>query len=290
MAKVAVLGLGRMGVAMASRLVEAGHDVVVWNRTPSVSQHFVDNTTGSASCFSTVAEAVQGAEFVLMMLANGAVTAAVAEEVVTFLPADSILCDLGTSGVDVAKAIAALCSTKGVHFVDAPVSGSIPAVLSSQLLIMASGREADVDRVRPVLLAFSKKVLFLGEAGQGQVMKLSVNLIVHTLNSAMSESIALSSRAGIPLDVAYDVLAESAIAAPFVLYKRAAFTDSTTPVAMSLALVNKDLGLIENLARELDVDVSVTRAVKAEVESACDDGHGEEDMAALARYLQNRVA
>ena len=288
MANVAVLGLGRMGAAMATRLLEAGHDVVVWNRTHSVSQHFVDNASGSVTCFPTVAEAVQGAEFVLMMLANGAVTTAVAEQVVTTLPTDSILCDLGTSGVDVAKAVAALCATKEVHFVDAPVSGSIPAVLSSQLLIMASGRETDVDRIRPILLSFAKKVLFLGAAGQGQVMKLAVNLIVHTLNSAISESIALSSGAGIPLDVAYDVLSESAIAAPFVLYKRAAFTDSTTPVAMSLALVSKDLGLIDNLARELDVDVAVTRAVKAEVESACHDGHGEEDMAALARYLQNR--
>jgi 3-hydroxyisobutyrate dehydrogenase len=290
MARVAVLGLGRMGAAMAGRLVDAGHDVSVWNRTQSVAHEFAENSGGSASWSATASEAVDGVDFVLLMLANGEATTSVVSEIMGSLSAEVILCDLGTSGVEVATKLANHCAEQQVRFVDAPVSGSIPAVLSGQLLIMASGDEGDVGRIRDVLLAFAKNVIFLGPAGQGQVMKLSVNLIVHTLNSAISESIALSSAAGIPLEVAYDVLSESAIAAPFVLYKRAAFTDADTPVAMSLGLVKKDLGLIEALAHNLDVDVIVTQAVKSEVEAACADGRSEEDMAALARYLQRRSA
>lgn len=288
MAKVAVLGLGRMGAAMATRLLEAGHEVVVWNRTPAKAEQFVAASSGSCRWESTASQAVAGAEFILMMLANGVATSLVVTDIMGAVAENAIVCDLGTSGVDVARDLARQCSQSGVRYVDAPVSGSIPAVLSSQLLIMASGSDKDVARLRPVLLSFAKKVLFLGLAGQGQVMKLSVNLIVHTLNSAVSESLALSSAAGVPLDVAYDVLSESAIAAPFVLYKRAAFTDPSAPVAMSLALVHKDLGLIDNLAHDLAVDISVTRAVKDEVEAACNDGHGADDMAGLMRYLQGR--
>ena len=128
----------------------------------------------------------------------------------------------------------------------------------------------------------------IGAQGAGQVMKLAVNLVVHDLNAAVSESLALAESAGIPLDRAYDVLEQSVAGAPFVQYKRAAFLDESTPVAMSLDLVAKDLRLITDLARSHDVPVSSTEAVLGQVVAECEDGRGGDDMAGLARFLRGR--
>jgi len=127
--------------------------------------------------------------------------------------------------------------------------------------------------------------LHVGPAGSGQVMKLAVNLVVHGLNASLSEALVLAGSAGIPREQAYDVFQESVVAAPFVTYKRAAFTDEATPVAMSLTLVDKDLGLIEAFAADNGVSIAATRAVRSEVAAACIAGFGDRDMAALSWFL-----
>jgi len=116
-------------------------------------------------------------------------------------------------------------------------------------------------------------------------MKLAVNLIVHNLNAAVSEALALATTAGISGEAAYDVFEQSVIAAPFVGYKRAAFLDARTPVAMSLDLVNKDLQLVAELAGELGVRLPVTDAAARSVAAACAAGFGLDDMASLTRFL-----
>ena len=104
---------------------------------------------------------------------------------------------------------------------------------------MASGDEKDVATLIPVLTTFARKIIFVGPAGSGQIMKLSVNLVVHGLNAVLSEALQLAKSAGITRKNAYDALQDSVVAAPFVTYKRAAFLDEREPVAMSLNLVHK---------------------------------------------------
>jgi len=111
---------------------------------------------------------------------------------------------------------------------------------------------------------------------------------VHDLNAALSEALVLAEHAGISKESAYDVLAASVVGAPFVQYKRAAFLDPGTPVAMSLDLVLKDLTLITALAGELEVPHQVTRSARAWVEAACQAGLGAQDMAALSRFRDDR--
>jgi 3-hydroxyisobutyrate dehydrogenase-like beta-hydroxyacid dehydrogenase len=150
---------------------------------------------------------------------------------------------------------------------------------------MASGSPDAIAAVTPVLSAFAKKVARVGDAGAGQSMKLAVNLVVHDLNAALSEALTLASRAGIDPAAAYDVFVDSAVAAPFVAYKREAFLTDGVPVAMSLDLVAKDLRLICELASELEVEVAATTAVRDQVAAARDAGFGAQDMASLQRYL-----
>lgn len=289
MAEVAVLGTGRMGAAMVRRLAAAGHAVRAWNRTPdTVTRLLADlppDDAGRVRAATTPADAVGGADAVLAMLADGDVTRAVllAPDVLAALSPGTVVVDLGTSGVAAARELAQRLAAAGARFVDAPVSGSVPAVLGGSLLVMASGDPGAVADAEPVLQAFARLVLRVGDAGAGQVMKLAVNLVVHDLNAAVSESLRLAEGSGVSREDAYAVLAESVVAAPFVQYKRAAFLDPATPVAFSLALVEKDLRLITEHARAHDRAVPVTDAALSAVRAAVAAGQGDRDMADLSR-------
>ena len=291
MAEVAVLGTGRMGAAMARRVAAAGHRLTLWNRSPAAAQAVADALPdATVEVAGSAADAVRGRDVVLSMLADGAVTCAVLldTDVSAALPPHAVVCDLATSGVAAARALSDGLAARGVRVVDAPVSGSVPAVDAGSLLVMAGGDPEDIDLATPVLSAFARRVVRVGDHGAGQAMKLAVNLVVHDLNAALSEALVLAENAGITREAAYDVLADSVVAAPYVAYKRAAFLDPATPVAMSLDLVRKDLRLVGELAASAAVPTAVTDAAAALVEAACEAGHGAEDMAALSRFLRVR--
>jgi 3-hydroxyisobutyrate dehydrogenase-like beta-hydroxyacid dehydrogenase len=280
-----------MGAAMCARLVGAGHRVRVWNRTRSRAESVRDAVGADGLVVAdTPSECVGGAEVVLSMLANGGATAATLldRDLVEALGPETVVCDMGTSGVDAARSIARAYAAAHRRFVDAPVSGSVATVAAGQLLVMAAGAEEDVESVTPVLSAFAARIVRVGDAGQGQAMKLAVNLVVHDLNSAVSEALVLAEGAGIDPATAYEVLENSAVGAPFVRYKRAAFLEADQPVAMSLALVAKDLGLIADLAAAQGREVPVTRATRGVVDAAVAAGHGPQDMADLRVYLATR--
>lgn len=288
MAEVALIGVGRMGAAMARKLVEADHRVVLWNRTPEPAEVVAADT--AATVARSAVDAVADAEIVISMLSSGAVTESIllADDVLAELTPGTLVCDMATSGVATAKTLQAGLAAAGARFIDAPVSGSVASVESNQLLVMASGDPAAVDEAEGILKAFAKRVVYLGPAGNGQSMKLAVNLVVHALNAALSEALTLAVQSGISAEAAYDVFSDSSIAAPFVLYKRAAFLEAGAPVAMSLGLTSKDLGLITDFAREQGVAAVVADAVRDEVAAACAAGFADDDMAALARFLQSR--
>jgi 3-hydroxyisobutyrate dehydrogenase len=291
-ADVAILGLGRMGSAMARRVAAAGHDVTVWNRTGATARALAESTSDArVRVASTPQDAVDDNAVILVVLADGDASRAVLLDpaVLTRLTPGAVVCDLGTSGVAAVHDLEAGLRGAGARFLDAPVSGSVPAVQSGSLLVMAGGDEDAVTAASDVLSAFARRVIHVGGVGSGQAMKLAVNLVVHNLNAAVSEALALATNAGISGDAAYDVFEESVIAAPFVGYKRAAFLDPRTPVAMSLDLVNKDLRLIAELASELGVPVPVTDAAVRSVAAACAAGFGPDDMASLTRFLALRA-
>jgi 3-hydroxyisobutyrate dehydrogenase-like beta-hydroxyacid dehydrogenase len=283
MSQVTVIGTGRMGSAMARRLASAGHHVQVWNRTPDKAEALAG--IAGVRVAPTIGEAVSSADVILCSLSTGSATEAVLldPECRAALRPEVIVCDMGTSGTATALALAE--GLAPIRFVDSPVSGSVPAVDSGQLLVMASGAAETIAEIEPVMSAFAKRVIRVGDVGAGQSMKLSVNLIVHSLNSAVAEGLALAIRCGIAPEQAYEVFENSSIAAPYVLYKRAAFLDEPAPVAMSLDLVNKDLGLIADAARLAGLETPALDGVRTEVAHACEQGRGAEDMSAVLHQV-----
>jgi 3-hydroxyisobutyrate dehydrogenase-like beta-hydroxyacid dehydrogenase len=200
---------------------------------------------------------------------------------------DHVVLEMSTIAPATIRRIAPVVAERGAALLDAPVSGSVPLVEAGTLLIMVGGEASALGRARPLLDALSSKVIHVGALGAGATAKLAVNALVHGLGVALSESLVLAERAGLERSAAYEVFASGAAAAPFVLYKRAAFErPEETPVAFSLGLVAKDLDLILALAREVGAAMPQAERNREEVRAAIETGLGTADMSALAAYLR----
>lgn len=154
---------------------------------------------------------------------------------------------------------------------------------------MVGGPAACVEAARPILRAMGNPVVHLGDSGMGAAMKLSVNTVVHALNGAVSEALVFAERSGIDRHAAYDVFLNSAIAAPFVHYRQAAFErPEEVPPAFRLTLAAKDLRNATQLAASVGAHLPHAAAALDQLERAAAAGYGEDDESALAQYLRTR--
>jgi 3-hydroxyisobutyrate dehydrogenase/2-hydroxy-3-oxopropionate reductase len=274
-----------MGGAMVGTLRRAGLDVVAWNRDRSKLDAVIAAT--GARPAATAREAASAGDVVLSSLADDAAVEDVYASVRGDLRADSVVLEMSTIAPSTVRRIAPWVTAAGAAFLDAPVSGSVSTVESGQLTIMVGGDAGALERARPVLDALSAKILHVGELGAGATMKLAVNALVHGLNVALAESLVLAERAGVERTTAYEVFASGAAAAPFVLYKRAAYErPDETPVAFSLELVAKDLDLILGLAAEVGAPVPQAKTNRNQVRAAIDAGLAQRDLSAVAVFLR----
>ena len=284
-ARVAVVGAGRMGAAMVGTLRRAGVEVVVFNRTRSRAE-----ATGGAVA-ATAREAAAGAQVVLSSLADDdAVEAAYTgpDGVVAGLQPGTVVCESSTIDPATVRRLAPLVEDRRAFLLDTPVSGSVSTVEAGQLTIMAGGDPGVLDRVRPVLDPLARQVFHIGELGSGAVMKLTVNSVLHGLNLALSEGLVLAERAGVARETAYEVLAASVVAAPFVHYKREAFEHpGQPPVAFSLDLVSKDLDLVLDLAARAGASMEQAAVNRQVVRAAVAAGLGAHDLSELTTYLRS---
>jgi 3-hydroxyisobutyrate dehydrogenase-like beta-hydroxyacid dehydrogenase len=286
---VAVVGTGRMGSAMAARLRGSGRPVVVFNRTAAKAADLAART--GARAVRTAREAAGSAAVVLVSLADDAAVAAAydgPDGVVAGLAPGAVVVETSTVSPETVRALAAMVSAAGATLLDAPVSGSVPVVERGELAVMVGGDATALERVRPVLDAIAKAVFHLGPVGAGAAMKLAVNGVVHALNQALSEALVLAERAGIDRRAAYEVFAASAIAAPYVHYKRGAFEDPAgSPVAFRLDLVAKDLALLDALAATAGARMDQAATNRRLVGEALAAGFAERDISAMAEFLRD---
>src|SRR3954467_10258444 len=235
-ATAAVLGMGRMGAAMAERLAGQGVGVVVYNRTPDRATAVAQKI--GASVAATPAAAASRGQVVITMVADDDAVREMFEGpdgIATGIREGSVAVDMSTVLPDTIRAVAPAILARDVGILDAPVSGSVSSTLAGELTVMVGGESDDLERARPILDRLARRVFHLGPLGSGAVMKLAVNTLIFGLNGAVAEGLVLAERNGIDRALAYDVLAESAAGAPYVGYKREAFLDPDgTPAAFSL--------------------------------------------------------
>ncbi|HYZ12867.1 MAG TPA: NAD(P)-dependent oxidoreductase [Actinomycetota bacterium] len=286
MTTVAVLGTGRMGGAMVGTLSRAGFDVVAWNRSSGKVAHVA--ASAGANVADSPTEAIRDADVVVSSLADDAAVESVFGQTTDALHESQVVLEMSTISPVTTRRVGERVLARGAGYLDAPVSGSVSLVEAGNLTIMVGGDGATLDRGRPVLEALAGKILHVGALGAGATMKLAVNGLVHGLNVALSESLVLAERAGVDRSEAYEVFASGAAAAPFVLYKRAAYErPDDTPVAFSLELVAKDLDLILGLADDVGLPLKQAMINREAVDEAISAGLGERDLSALAVHLRS---
>jgi 3-hydroxyisobutyrate dehydrogenase-like beta-hydroxyacid dehydrogenase len=286
--RVGFAGLGSMGRPMARNLASAGLLEGVYNRTRARADDFAAET-GVASCASP-SELAGQTDVLITMLADDDVSwhvfAGPGGLLETIRPG-SIAIQMSTVSVDHIKELAELLDVRGCFLLDVPVSGSISMAEDATLTLMAGGPEACVLRVEPVLRALGSHLFHLGPLGSGAAMKLAVNAIVYGLNEALAEGLVLAERVGISRRDAYEVIAASAAAAPFVHYRRAAFEHpDAAPVGLRLQLAAKDLHLILGLAGELGQSLPQTELNAEIVARAVEAGYADADVALVAEFLR----
>jgi 3-hydroxyisobutyrate dehydrogenase-like beta-hydroxyacid dehydrogenase len=201
-----------------------------------------------------------------------------------------VLIEMSTIGPDAARELSARAAAGGVAMIDAPVSGSVSVAESAALTTMVGGDLATFDRALPVLEAMTKAQFHLGPAGAGAAMKLGLNILIASTTHAISEALVLAESSGISREDAYEVLAASAVASPFVDYKREAFLDPDgVPAAFSLDLMRKDLALAMALGEASRIPLLASAAAAEAMTLAAGLEGGDGDLVRVADALR-RVA
>jgi 3-hydroxyisobutyrate dehydrogenase-like beta-hydroxyacid dehydrogenase len=288
MTRVAFAGLGRMGAPMARNVLRAGHELTVYNRTRERAEPLERE---GAHVVESPAALGPSAEVLVTMLADaGAVEAVLLgpHGALASLSAGATVVEMSTIGPHAARRFASAAAERGVDLVDAPVSGSVTLAEAAQLTTIVGGRRPAFERALPVLQAMTKAQLYLGASGAGAAMKLALNSVVALTNEAIAEALVFAERAGIALEDAYDALRSSAVASPFLEYKREAFVrPGETPVFFTAALMRKDLQLALDFAEERGVRMPATGTAADVLDLACRAGLGDADFARVADVLRS---
>lgn len=276
MATVAVLGTGTIGEPIARNLARAGLETRVWNRTRAKAEPLAQE--GATVC-ATAAEAAEGAELVLTVLADADATAETVEEV-AFADA-AVWVQVATVGVDGAERLAELAQEKGVAFVDAPVLGTRKPAEEGNLVVLASGPDDALDRCEPVFEAIGQTTRRLGPAPNGSKLKMVTNLWLLAVTEGAAEAIALAEGLGLDPRDFLATMEGSQIDTPYLHLKGEAMLERKLEPSFKLKLAEKDASLVLEAAERAGVETRVARAVREAFGRRVELGHGDEDMAAV---------
>jgi 3-hydroxyisobutyrate dehydrogenase len=277
MTAVALLGTGTMGRPIARNLARAGHAVSAWNRTRDRAAPLAADGVRVAA---SAAEAAEGAEALVTMLADGPTVEAVAGPALAALTSGAVWVQMSTVGVPAGERLAALAADHGVAYVDAPVLGSREPAETAELVVLASGPEAERGRVDPLLAAVGRRTLWLGPAGAGSALKVVVNAWLMAITAALGETVALAERLRVDPMVFLDVTDGAEIGALYTRHNAAAMAARDFPLAFPLALAAKDAALALEAAGG-DPALRVLAATHAQFARADALGLGDSDWAAV---------
>jgi 3-hydroxyisobutyrate dehydrogenase-like beta-hydroxyacid dehydrogenase len=284
---VGLVGLGRMGRAIAGRLASAELLGAVYNRTVETSQEIAAEI-GVRAC-SSLEELTADSSILITTVSDATAISAVFDEsegLPAFLRPGTLCLEMSTVGPATITVLGRTLSAVGCALIDAPVSGSTALAARGELTILAGGDATDIERAQPIFDAIGRRTFHMGPLGAGATMKLAVNNVIYGLNQSVAESLVLAERAGISRDLAYDVFANSAVAAPFLAYRRALFENPDLAPLMSLDLALKDLALILELASEVGAQLPQATANSSVMEAARARGLGSRDVSVTAEYLR----
>ena len=260
--RVAFLGLGVMGHPMAGHLARAGHHVTVYNRTAAKAQAWAAAYGGATA--ATPREAAQGAAFVFACVGNDDDLLAVVQGpdgALAGMASGAVFVDHTTASAEVARELHAAARARGLHFVDAPVSGGQAGAVNGVLTVMCGGDTEPFEAMKPVAMAFSRAVTRVGESGAGQLAKMVNQVAIAGLVQGLSEAIAFGLRAGLDMNLVLDVIGKGAAQSWQMDNRGKTMVEGRFDFGFAVDWMRKDLGLVLDEARRNGAKVPVTALV-----------------------------
>ena len=286
MEKVAFLGLGTMGGAMAANLARAGFAVTAWNRTAGRAPELADLGVEMAN---SPAEAVAETPIVVICVSDTPDVEAVLfgqDGVASAARADTLIIDCSTIAPSGSWDFAARLREQGLRMVDAPVSGGSEGAKNATLTIFVGGDEGDVEHARPVLNALGRTITHVGPIGAGQAVKAVNQVILAGAYLGVAEGIVLAIKAGLDVEQVVGALGGGAAQSWVLANRSGRMIDNDYPLGFKVALHRKDLAIALDLAAQLGATLPVS-ALAAQFENGLiTGGHGDDDMSALARSIR----
>ena len=286
--KITFIGMGTMGAPMALNLLKAGHKVTVHNRTRNKEEAVA---AAGARRAASPAEASEGTEIVITCVSdtpdveeiilglgeNGVIRGAAPETIVV---------DMSTVSPSATRRIAERLGEKGVHMLDAPVSGGSEGAQKGTLSIMVGGEEADLIKVRPVLEAMGKTITHVGPIGAGQLTKAINQIVVAGTYWGVAEGIAIGLKAGLDMQKVVQAVGGGAAGSWAMINRSGNMIKNSYPLGFKVRLHRKDLDIALEVARDLGVTLPVTAYVEQVETGLIARGHGDEDISVIARSIR----
>lgn len=287
--RIGLIGIGLMGGPMGHNWLRAEFPLTVWNRTKARAEKLIQ---AGARLAASPREVAEQSDVVVTIVSDPP-----AVEEVLFGPAGradsgaiagmrpgSTLIDSSTVSADLARRIAAVCTARGIDFLDAPVTGGTWGAEKGELVFMIGGKAEVLERVRPVLEAVGKRFFLLGPNGAGQTVKLGMNLLLALEVEALVESLALVAAAGVPAERMIEVMQSSMGRSPLLDAKAPLILKNEFPASFPLRLMHKDVRLALEMARECGVALPAGTATYGTLTAVKASSRDDPDFSAIARF------
>ena len=275
------IGTGRMGFAMASRLLDAGADVTAWNRTRAKAEPLMEK--GGKVVDSPTELADRDVVFTMVGGPKDFEEVAMGEHGVLSQGGQTpgMIIDCTSINEESSKKVRDYAKGVGTEMIDAPVSGNHHVVVAGKLSIVASGDAASFEKARPFLEAIGRGVSYVGEGELARMVKICHNVMLGVVAQNMAEITVLAEKGGVPRQAFLDFINNSVMGSMFTTYKTPAFVNLDMTPTFTPPLLRKDMDLGLSAARELGVPMPVTAAARECVQSIIGQGYLDEDFATL---------
>ena len=282
------IGLGAMGMHMARSLHRGGSLTGVWNRTEAKSIALAAEL--GVRRFTAPAELAANCDAIVICVSADADLRAVISAMLPKLAANTLVIDCSTVSADTARDVAQTLSSRGVSFLDCPVSGGVEGARLATLAIMVGGTEVAFDRAQPVLQQLGRTITRFGECGAGQAAKATNQIMCAGIIQVVAEAIAFAQAEGLPLDALIDTLGKGAGSSWYFMNRAPFMAKQEYPAGFRVRLHDKDLRICRDMAAQHGATLPAVETTLALYERLIAEGHGDEDISAVFRLTSTLFA
>jgi 3-hydroxyisobutyrate dehydrogenase len=286
---VGIVGLGRMGSAMAQRLAQHGFEVVGWDLNPAAVRALAAAGGKAAADPRAVANA---APFVITTITEDSGVRGLFNGPAGMLHADisgTLFIEMSTLQPVTVRELAPAIEAHGARIIDSPVLGTIPSVRDGKLVALLGGAPEDVERARPVLDVLAHKVVHMGALGCGHAMKLAANLGLAAYIQGLAESLALGEREGLSLDAMLGVLSDGPTANGWLNTRKGVLTGEKVDVSLDIRTLRKDMMSVVATGARDGVTMPLSSGVLAALSAAVAGDWGDRDIGELVAFLREKI-